>query len=64
MVQTEDDGSSNMNYDNEESVVKNVTRPESLCKKKHNRVAYHKAKEAIAAKSIGVAKLYCYTNPY
>ena len=39
-----------------ESLVTNVTRPEIPCKKKHNSVAYHKACEAIAAKTIRVAK--------
>ena len=48
-------GSTNVYCDNE-SVVKNVTRQESPCKKKHNSVAYHKAREAIAAKIIRVAK--------
>ena len=48
-------GSTNVYCDNE-FVVKNVTRPESPCKKKHNSVAYHKAREAIAAKIIRVAK--------
>ena len=32
-----------------ESVVKNVSRPESPLKKKHNAIAYHKARESIAA---------------
>ena len=39
-----------------ESVVINMTRPESPCKKKHNSAAYHKARESIAAKTIRVAK--------
>ena len=43
-------------YCNNESVVKNMTRLESPCKKKHNSIAYHKAREAIAAKTIRVAK--------
>ena len=47
--------STNVYCDND-SVVQNVTRPESPCKKKHNSVAYHKAREAIAAKVIRVAK--------
>ena len=49
------DGPCDVLCDNE-SVVKNVTRPESPCKKKHNSVAYHKAREAIAAGIIRVAK--------
>ena len=40
-----------------ESVTKNVTRPESPLKKKHCAVSYHKAREAIAAKIIRVAKI-------
>ena len=39
-----------------ESVVKNVSRPESPIKKKHNSVAYHKARESIAAGIIRIAK--------
>ena len=37
-------------------MVKNTTRPESPIKKKHNSVAYHKARESIAAGIIRVAK--------
>lgn len=39
-----------------ESVVKNTTRPESPIKKKHNSIAYHKARESIAAGIIRIAK--------
>ena len=39
-----------------ESAAKNVSRPESPLKKKHNAVAYHKAREAIAADIIALAK--------
>eukprot|EP00536_Pseudo-nitzschia_multiseries_P010395 jgi/Psemu1/203174/e_gw1.316.9.1 len=49
------DGSTNVYCDND-SVVTNVTRPESPCKKKHNSIAYHKARESIAAGIIRVAK--------
>ena len=48
-------GSTNMFCDNE-SVVTNVTRPESPCNKKLNCGAYHKTRECIAAKTIRVAK--------
>ena len=48
-------GSTNVHCDNE-SVVKNTTRPESPCNKKHNSIAYHKAREAIAAGTIRIAK--------
>ena len=55
------DGPCNVLCDNE-SVVKNVKRPESACKKKHNSIAYHKARESIAAKIIRVAKESGLTN--
>ena len=42
------EGLCNVLCDNE-SVIKNVRRPESSCKKKHNSVAYHKARESVAA---------------
>jgi hypothetical protein len=32
-----------------ESVVKNSTAPESILKKRHNAIAYHRAREAQAA---------------
>ena len=40
---------------NNESVFKNSTRPESTLKKKHNIIAYHRTREAIAAGIICVA---------
>ena len=55
------EGPCNVLCDNE-SVVKNVKGPESACKKKHNSVAYHKARESIAAKVIRVAKESGLTN--
>ena len=42
------DGPTNVFCDNE-SVVKNTTRPESTLKKKHNAIAYHRVREAQAA---------------
>ncbi len=42
------DGACNMFCDNE-SVVKNATNPESVLKKKHCAIAYHKVREAQAA---------------
>ena len=45
-----------------ESVVKNVSRPESPIKKKHNSVAYHKARESIAAGIARIAKEDGVTN--
>ena len=38
-----------------ESVVRNATRPESVLKKKHNAIAYHRVQEAQAATIIKVA---------
>ena len=49
------DGPCDVLCDNE-GVVKNTTRPESPLKKKHNSIAYHKARESIAAGIIRVAK--------
>ena len=49
------DGACDVFCDNE-GVVKNTTRPESPVKKKHNSIAYHKARESIAAGTIRIAK--------
>jgi hypothetical protein len=49
------DGSTSVFCDNE-SVVKNTTRPESPLKKKANAIAYHKARESIASGAIKIAK--------
>jgi uncharacterized protein with PIN domain len=38
-----------------QSVVKNTTAPESVLKKRHNAIAYHRAREAQAAGIICVA---------
>ena len=48
------DGPTSVFCDNE-SVFKNSTRPESTLKKKHNAIAYHRTREAIAAGIIRVA---------
>lgn len=48
------DGATNVFCDNE-SVFKNATKPESVLKKKHNAIAYHRTREAIAAKIIRIA---------
>ena len=37
------------------SVVMNATEPASTLKKKHNSIAYHRVREAIAAKILRVA---------
>ncbi len=49
------EGPTNVFCDNE-AVTKNVTLPESTLKKKHNAIAYHRAREAVAAGTIRVAK--------
>jgi hypothetical protein len=48
------DGPTNVFCDNE-SVFKNATRPESTLKKKHNAIAYHRTREAIAASIVRIA---------
>jgi hypothetical protein len=39
-----------------QSVMKNMTAPESVLKKRHNAIAYHRAREAQAAGFIRVAR--------
>ena len=48
------DGPTNTFCDNE-SVFKNLTRPESVLKKKHNAIAYHRTREAQAAGILRIA---------
>ena len=48
------DGPTNVFCDNE-SVFKNATKPESTLKKKHNAIAYHRTREAIASNIIRIA---------
>ena len=54
MMGVEVDGPTSMFCDNE-SVVKNVTKPESTLKKKHNAIAYHRVREAQAAGTVRIA---------
>lgn len=49
------DGPVNMYCDNS-GVVVNASRPESTLKKKHNAIAYHRVREAVAAGTIRIAK--------
>ena len=49
------DGSTNVYCDNE-AVYQNTTVPESTLKKKHHSIAYHRCRQAVAAKVIRVAK--------
>ena len=39
-----------------EAVTKNAMIPESTLKKKHNSIAYHRTREAVAAEMIRVTK--------
>lgn len=48
------DGPANVYCDND-SVVNNSTKPESTLKKKHNAIAYHRVREAVAAGTIRIA---------
>ena len=49
------EGPTNVFCDNE-AVTKNAMYPESTLKKKHNAIAYHRTREAVAARTIRVAK--------
>jgi hypothetical protein len=51
------DGPANAFYDNK-SVVTNATVPTSTLKKKHNSIAYHRVREAVAAKILKIAKVH------
>ena len=55
------DGTVNVYCDNQ-SVVHNTTRPESVLKKKHNAVCYHRVRESFARKIIRIAKEDTETN--
>jgi hypothetical protein len=55
MMGVQVDGPTNVFCDNE-SVVKNSTKPESTLKKKHNAIAYHRVREAQAAGIVRIAK--------
>jgi hypothetical protein len=55
------DGPTNVFCDNE-GVVKNSTKPESVLKKKHNAIAYHRVREAQAAGTIRISKEDTSTN--
>ena len=53
MFGVEVDGPTNVFCDNQ-SVVTNVTNPESTLTKKHNAIAYHKVRECVAAQAMRV----------
>jgi hypothetical protein len=44
------------------SVVLNTTVPSSVLKKKHNTIAYHRVREAIAARIMRFAYIKCEEN--
>ena len=43
-------------YCDNEAVYKNTSIPESTLKKKHHSIAYHRCREAVASKTIQIAK--------
>ena len=45
-----------------QSVVTNATLPSSCLKKKHNAIAYHKVREAVAAEIIRIAYIKSWEN--
>ena len=55
MMGVEVDGPTNLFCEND-AVVLNTTRPDSTLKKKHNAIAYHRAREAQAAGIVRIAK--------
>jgi hypothetical protein len=55
------EGPTNVYCDND-AVVNNSTKPESQLKKKHNAIAYHRVREAVAANTIHIAKEPSETN--
>jgi len=61
MMGMEVDGATNIFCDND-SIVKNSTRPESTLKKKHNAISYHHMHEAQAASIVRIAKEKGETN--
>ena len=50
-----EEGGANLYCDNE-AVNKNVVYPESVLKKKHRSVAYHRCREALASGMVRAAK--------
>jgi hypothetical protein len=55
------DGASNVFYDNK-SVVSNSTVPESMLKKKHNAIAYHRVRESVASGALRIAYVQSKSN--
>ncbi len=61
MVGVPRDGPKNVFCDNG-AVCVNTTKPESTLSKKHHSIAYHRAREAVAAGAIRVSKEHTLTN--
>jgi len=55
------DGPANVFCDNK-SVITNSTVPTSTLKKKHNSIAYHRIREAVAAGILRIAKVHTSEN--
>ena len=55
------EGPTNIYYDNE-AVCRNCSTPESILKKKHNSIAYHQNREAVAAGTCRITKEATKTN--
>jgi len=55
------DGPANVFCDNK-SVVTNATVPTSTLKKKHNSIAYHRVREAVASRILRIAKVHTSEN--
>jgi len=55
------DGPANVFGDNK-SVITNATVPSSTLKKKHNSIAYHRVREAVAAEVVQIAKVHTTEN--
>jgi hypothetical protein len=54
-------GPANIYCDNN-SIVTNASSPQSTLNKKHNAIAYHKVREAVAAETVRLAKEDSKTN--
>ena len=49
-------------YCNNEAVVRNCSTPESVLKKKHHSIAYHRNREAVASLTVRIGKESTDTN--
>jgi hypothetical protein len=55
------DGPANIFGDNK-AVINNATVPTSTLKKKHNAIAYHRVREAVAAGTVQITKVHTTNN--